>query len=232
MSVARGLHLSERRARSTRSPAQAQPDGPPTDHQPFKHPESDHAQHGIVAERQPDQDLDSEQVDELLASADLALAVKANLALMNCADEQIELLEKTVVDRVKLREEFRFLKTVPGIGQIVALMIMLETGSIKRFPTVGDYSSYCRCVGSQKLSNGKKKGQGNTKNGNKHLAWAYVEAANFAIRYNARVKSFYQRKKAKRHGVLAIKAVAHKLCRACYHILKDQVPFDITKAFA
>lgn len=175
---------------------------------------------------------DSEQVDELLASADLALAVKANLALMNCADEQIELLEKTVVDRVKLREEFRFLKTVPGIGQIVALMIMLETGSIKRFPTVGDYSSYCRCVGSQKLSNGKKKGQGNTKNGNKHLAWAYVEAANFAIRYNARVKSFYQRKKAKRHGVLAIKAVAHKLCRACYHILKDQVPFDITKAFA
>ena len=176
--------------------------------------------------------LDSQQVDELLASADLALAVKANLALMNCADEQIELLEKTVVDRVKLREEFRFLKTVPGIGQILALMIMLETGSIKRFPTVGDYSSYCRCVGSQKLSNGKKKGQGNTKNGNKHLAWSYVEAANFAIRYNARVKSFYQRKKAKRHGVLAIKAVAHKLCRACYHILKDQVPFDITKAFA
>lgn len=176
--------------------------------------------------------LDSQQVDELLASADLALAVKANLALMNCADEQIELLEKTVIDRVKLREEFRFLKTVPGIGQVLALTIMLETGSIKRFPTVGDYSSYCRCVGSQKLSNGKKKGQGNTKNGNKYLAWAYVEAANFAVRYHARIKSFYQRKKAKRHGVLAIKAVAHKLCRACYHILKDQVPFDVTKAFA
>lgn len=176
--------------------------------------------------------LDSQQVDELLASADLALAVKANLALMNCADEQIELLEKTVINRVKLREEFRFLKTVPGIGQVLALTIMLETGSIKRFPTVGDYSSYCRCVGSQKLSNGKKKGQGNTKNGNKYLAWAYVEAANFAVRYHARIKSFYQRKKAKRHGVLAIKAVAHKLCRACYHILKDQVPFDVTKAFA
>ena len=176
--------------------------------------------------------LDSPQVEELFASADLALAVKANLALMNCADEQIELLEKTVIDRVKLRQEFRFLKTVPGIGQVLALTIMLETGSIKRFPTAGDYASYCRCVGSQKLSNGKKKGQGNTKNGNKHLAWAYVEAANFAIRYHARIKSFYQRKKAKRHGVLAIKAVAHKLCRACYHILKDQVPFDIAKAFA
>jgi len=70
---------------------------------------------------------------------------------------------------------------VPGIGQILALTIMLETGDIKRFSTVGDYASYCRCVGSQKLSNGKKKGSGNTKNGNKYLAWAFVEAANFAI---------------------------------------------------
>ena len=58
-------------------------------------------------------------------------------------------------------------------------------------------ASYCRCVGSQKISNGKKKGQGNTKNGNKYLAWAFVEAANFAIRFNAKIKSFYQRKKAK-----------------------------------
>jgi transposase len=102
----------------------------------------------------------------------------------------------------------------------------------KRFSTVGDYASYCRCVGSQKLSNGKKKGKGNTKNGNKYLAWAFVEAANFAIRYNARIKSFYQRKKARSHGVLAIKAVAHKLCRACYYIVKDQVAFDVAKAFA
>jgi transposase len=176
--------------------------------------------------------LEAQQVDELLANPDLALAVKANLALMNSADEQVDLLERTVTDRIKLRAEFSFLKTVPGIGQILALTIMLETGEIKRFPTVGDFASYCRCVGSQKLSNGKKKGQGNTKNGNKYLAWAFVEAANFAIRYCSRIKSFYQRKKAKSHGVLALKAVAHKLCRACYYIMRDQVPFDVTKAFA
>ena len=176
--------------------------------------------------------LEAQQVDKLLPNADLALAVKANLALMNCADEQIELLERTVADRVKLREEFRFLKTVPGIGEILALTIMLETGEIKRFPTVGDFASYCRYVGSQKLSNGKNKGQGNTKNGNKYLAWAFIEAANFAIRYCSRIKSFYQRKKAKSHGILALKAVAHKLSRACYSIMKDQVPFDLTKAFA
>ncbi len=176
--------------------------------------------------------LQAEQVDQLLPNPDLALAVKANLAMIKCANEQIDILERTVTERIKLREEFSFLKTVPGIGQILALTIMLETGQIQRFPTVGDYASYCRCVGSQKLSNGKKKGSGNTKNGNKYLAWAFVEAANFAIRYEARIKSFYQRKKAKSHGVVALKAVAHKLCRACYSIMKEQVAFDVAKAFA
>lgn len=176
--------------------------------------------------------LDAPQVDLLLTNPDLALAVKANLAMIQCADGQINTLARTITDRIKLRAQFGFLKTVPGIGQILALTIMLETGQIQRFPTVGDYASYCRCVGSQKLSNGKRKGSGNTKNGNKHLAWAFVEAANFAIRYHTRIKSFYQRKKAKCHGVLAIKAVAHKLCRACYYIMKDQVAFDVAKAFA
>lgn len=109
---------------------------------------------------------------------------------------------------------------------------MLETGEIERFASVGNYASYCRCVGSQKISNGKRKGSGNTKNGNKYLAWAFVEAANFAIRFNSRIKSFYQKKKSKSHKIVAIKAVAHKLCRACYYIIKDQVAFDITKAFA
>jgi transposase len=81
------------------------------------------------------------------------------------------------------------------------------------------------------LSNGKKKGKGNTKNGNKYLAWAFVEAAHFAIRFNSKIKSFDQRKKAKSKAVVAIKAVAHKLCRACYYIMRDRVPFDVTKAF-
>jgi len=176
--------------------------------------------------------LDAQLVDDLLPNPDLTLAVKANLAMMQCADGQIDILERTLTDRIKLRGDFSFLKTVPGIGQILALTIMLETGEINRFPTVGNYASYCRCVGSQKLSNGKKKGSGNTKNGNKYLAWAFVEAANFAIRFSPRIKSFYQRKKAKSHGVVAIKAVAHKLCRACYYIMKDQVAFDVAKAFA
>jgi transposase len=175
--------------------------------------------------------LDVEQVDQLLAEPDLALAVKANLSVMSSADQQVELLERTVTQRVKLRPQFSFLKSVPGIGEILALTIMLETGDIGRFSTVGNFASYCRCVSSQKISNGKKKGQGNTKNGNKYLAWAFVEAAHFAIQFNSKIKSFYQRKKAKTKIVVALKAVAHKLCRACYYIMRDRVAFDITKAF-
>ena len=175
--------------------------------------------------------LDVQQVDELLPNGDLALAVKANLSVMSSADEQVQILEQIVTQRVKLRPQFCFLKTVPGIGQILALTIMLETGDIRRFATVGNYASYCRCVGSQKVSNGKTKGKGNTKNGNKYLAWAFVEAAHFAIQFNSRIKSFDQRKKAKTKGVVAIKAVAHKLCRACYYIMRDRAPFTITKAF-
>jgi len=103
--------------------------------------------------------LDKTQVDGLFADADLTLAVKANWSVMCSADEQVEQLEQRVTERVKLRAQFSFLKTVPGIGPILALTIMLETGDIGRFATVGHYASYCRCVGSQKISNGKKKRQ-------------------------------------------------------------------------
>src|ERR671914_1618545 len=108
---------------------------------------------------------------------------------------------------MKLRPSFRRLLTMDGIGVILGLTIMLETGEIGRFPRVGNFASYCRCVDSHKLSNGKRKGSGNTKNGNKYLAWAFVEAANFAIRYNPKGKRFYQRKKERTNGMVALKAV-------------------------
>ena len=66
---------------------------------------------------------------------------------------------------------------------------------------------------------------------NKYLAWAFVEAANFAIRYNERAKRFYQRKAEKRNRIVALKAIAHKLARASYYVMRDQVPFDSAKLF-
>jgi transposase len=175
--------------------------------------------------------LCGEEVDRMLGEACLALAVKSNLTIMQCLDGQIHELEKVVKARSKLEPEFKPLLSVSGIGNILGLTIMLETGDIGRFAKVGNYASYCRCVGSERRSNGKRKGKGNTKNGNKYLAWAYVEAANFAVRYNPQIKGFYQRKRARSNGVVAIKTVAHKLARACYYILRDRVPFDVNKAF-
>jgi len=176
--------------------------------------------------------LTVEQVHDLLPTPELVLAVTSTLAVMQCVADQIAALEQTIKARVSLRPTFRQLLTVAGIGQTLALTIMLEAGEMQRFPTVGQWASYCRCVNSTKLSNGKRKGQGNTKNGNKYLAWAFIEAANFAVRYYPAIQAFYQRKKAKTHGVVAIKAVAHKLARACYYVLRDRVPFEIEKAFA
>ena len=154
------------------------------------------------------------------------------MAVMRCLDKQISMLEKKVVKRVRLRDEFKGLLTVNGIGLILALTIMLETGDIGRFAGVGNYASYCRCVGSARMSNNKRKGSGNRKNGNKYLAWAFVEAGHFAVRYNDRIRRYRQRKEARSGAIVARKAVAHKLARACYYILKDQAPFDVDKAFS
>lgn len=173
-----------------------------------------------------------DDVDELLEHRDLALAVKTNLRVRHCLDEQIEVLEGRILEQAKLRPAFKPLLSVYGIGRILALTVMLEAGDMSRFERVGNFASYCRCVDSKKLSNGKRKGSGNTKNGNKYLAWAFVEAANFAVRYYPQVKRYYQRKRAKTNGAVAIKAVAHKLARACYYVVRDQVNFDVNKAFA
>lgn len=178
------------------------------------------------------QQLTPETVQALLPIAELALAVQSSLAVVQCLHTQIQTLEQTVLAQAWLAPSFQPLLTVCGIGNILALTIMLETGDIRRFATVGQFASYCRCVSSTKLSNGKRKGQGNTKNGNKYLAWAFVEAAHFAVRYYPAVSCFYQRKKAKTHTIVASKAVAHKLARACYYVMRDQVPFDPQKAFA
>lgn len=114
----------------------------------------------------------------------------------------------------------------------MATTILLETGPIDRFASPGNFASYARCVDSLHTSNGKRKGSGNTKNGNKYLSWAFIEAAHFAMRYCAEAKRFYERKKAKTNTVVAIKALAHKLARACFHILKERKPFDVTRCFA
>jgi transposase len=176
--------------------------------------------------------LTPESVAELVADPNLALAIQGTVLAMGGQQAAIELLEREAWRQTKERQNWRALQSVSGIGRILGLTILLETGPIERFKHVGNYASYCRCVGSTHVSNGKQKGKGNTKNGNKYLAWAYVEAANFAVRYDPQIKRYYQRKRAKAKTVVATKAVAHKLARACYHMLRDGSTFDVNRAFA
>jgi len=175
--------------------------------------------------------LSEEKISEQLTDEHHKMAVQSDKAVIDFFHEQIDRIEKAVLKEVKLRYPYEELLTVPGIGKILGITIMLETGDINRFPTVSDYSSYCRCVSSKKVSNGKKKGEGNKKNGNKYLAWAYVEAANFMVRYSEPARRWYQRKAAKTNKIVAIKALSNKTARACYFIIKDQKPFDPKKLF-
>ncbi|MEW6417686.1 MAG: IS110 family transposase [Nitrospirota bacterium] len=175
--------------------------------------------------------LKEEGVEKIFGEKNIVLAGKANIAAMRFLLEKIKEIEKAVLQVAKLKGEYKKLLTVPGIGKILALTIMYETGEIKRFPEVGNYASYCRCVGSTRFSNGKQKGTGNRKNGNKYLSWAYVEAANFAIWSYPYIKKYYQKKMSKTNKIVAIKTVAHKLARASYYVMKDQEVFVPKKAF-
>jgi transposase len=178
--------------------------------------------------------LDFDQVGRLLENEPLVLAAAGTLVVMRSQQEMIALVEKVARRHVKHSPAygaFKRLCTVNGIGEVPGLTILLETGDIGRFERVGNYVSYCRCVDSKRISNGKKKGKGNRKNGNKYLAWAFVEAANFAVRFEPRIRRYYQRKRARSNAIVAIKTVAHKLARACYFILRDGKSFDVERAF-
>ena len=177
-------------------------------------------------------ELTVEMVDEMPFPKDVGLAVKTNVAVITTLSAQIELLERRLLSDMKARPDYALLTTAPGIGKVLATTILLETGPIERFSGAGNFASYARCVDSVHTSNGKKKGEGNTKNGNKYLAWAFVEAAVYAMRFNTEAKRFYEKKKAKTNNVVAIKALAHKLARACFHMLKEGKPFDAARCFA
>ena len=167
--------------------------------------------------------------NNLFDSSNLFFMAKNNISTIKHLGRIIKAIEKEVKSQVQLRKEFVMLTTIPGIGIILGLTIMLETGDIGRFYKVGNFSSYCRCVSSNRLSNGKKKGENNKKNGNKYLSWAYVEAAHFAKRYSDSAQRFYQQKMAKSNVAVATKALANKLARASYYIMSCGIKCRLMK---
>jgi transposase len=169
--------------------------------------------------------LQSENLEEMFEHEYSTLAADADSCAIRFLTERIKQIEKAVLEKVKLKEPFKRLLTVPGIGEILALTIMLEVGDIGRFPQVGNFTSYARCAPSGRISNGKKKGEGNRKNGNHYLGWAFVEACNFARRFYPKFRSYHQRKASKSHPFVATKAICNKLARICYYVMRDGVCF-------
>ena len=175
--------------------------------------------------------LNQDRIDDLLACPEAALAGKVAWVMMQALNEAVDVVETTVLEQVQPNPAYALLTSIPGVGPIIGQTILLETGPIERFADAGHYASYARCVNSQKLSNGKVKGHGNAKNGNKYLGWAFIEAGHYAAIWNPKIKRYYQRKQSKAHIMVAKKALANKLARACFHMLKQNTVFDVDRAF-
>jgi transposase len=167
----------------------------------------------------------------VIGDANVQLALQSHLAMIRALSVQIKTLEKSILSQVEPIPCFNWLKTAPGIGDILAEAILLETGDITRFKAPGNFASYCRCVDSRRESNGKKKGENNRKNGNRYLAWAFIEAANFAIRHSEKAKRFYLKKEKATNAIIARKALAHKLARGCYWVMRNQEAFNQDRVF-
>jgi transposase len=176
--------------------------------------------------------LTTDRVTPLLQeNEDIALAGKVSKEAIDFLTRQIKAIETSIEGKMKLISPYDLLLSTPGIGKILALTIMLETGPIGRFPKVGNYTSYCRKVPSGKFSNDKKKGTGNRKNGNKYLSWAFAEASQRARFYDSKARLYFNRKQQKTNAPVAHNTVAHKLARAAYYIMRDRVAYMPDKAF-
>ena len=160
---------------------------------------------------------------EAIMDPHIRRAIDGTIRILQFLEEEVADLQAMVKLTGKCLPGYRNLLTVKGIGELLALTILYETGDIARFSSCGNYASYCRCVPSEHTSNGRRKGAGNTRNGNPYLSWAFSEAAHFAIRFQPSARRYYERKKKKTNGIIASRAIANKLSRAVFFMLRDDV---------
>lgn len=150
------------------------------------------------------------------------LQVTALLELVRKQDGLARWVEGKILEELKPKAEYERIKRLPGIGPILSMVILLESGDFERFASAGDYASYCRTVQSRRTSNEKSKGQNNRKNGNRYLSWAFAEAAVYAIRYYPRIQAWYERKKRRSNVPIAQRALACKLAKAAWHVMRGK----------
>jgi transposase len=160
--------------------------------------------------------------------------LRADLAVVTALDRQIKSLEAELVRTAKVHDSqtFHRLRTVPGIGPVLALILLYEVHTIARFADEGRFLSYARLVGGVRESAGKKKGTAGRKIGNAHLKWAFSEATCLLIRSLPKAKTWLARKERKIGKRRALGALAARLARTVYHLWRKQEAFDVTKFLA
>ena len=151
-----------------------------------------------------------------------SLQVESLLELIRKQDGVAKWIEARLKKELKPKGDYQRIQQLPGIGLILGMVILLESGEFTRFPSAGDYASYCRTVQSKRTSNNKKKGENNRKNGNRYLSWAFAEAGVFSLRYYPGIKSWYDRKKRRSNVPKAQRAVACKLAKATWHVMNGK----------
>jgi transposase len=169
-------------------------------------------------------------VAERFADPAVQKSIEVDLALITYYDELLRDVELTIVKTAKHHDAntLYLLQTVPGIGQILSLVLLYEIHHIDRFPRVQDFASYCRLVKCAKESAGKRSGTSGTKIGNAHRKWAFSEAAVLFLRDNPAGQKFLTRLEKKPSKGKALTILAHKLARAVYYMLKQKTAFDMS----
>jgi len=175
--------------------------------------------------------LNESDLSNYFTTPSALFSARQSLQQMKQLNESITAIESHVLSFCEQDMRYTQLTSIPGVGKILGMTILLETGPIERFCAVGHYASYARCVPTERISNGKSKGKGNAKNGNRYLAMAFVEAAHYASIWCPEIKHFYQKRCKKKPVMVAKKTVANKLARACFHMLNHGSNFDIKRAF-
>jgi transposase len=165
---------------------------------------------------------------EILEHPDIGLSIECDIEMIEGLDPIIDKIEKQVYAQAKHHDpkSFFLLMGIPGIGKILALVILYEIHTIKRFKSARNFSSYCRLVKVERSSNGKNTGEGNNKIGNPYLKWAFTEIILGAQRSSMPIKRYYERLKSKHGPGKAKSIIAHKFAVAVYFMLKNGEGFD------
>jgi transposase len=160
--------------------------------------------------------------------------VELDLALLDTYDEHIRAVELYLTRTAKVDDPqaYQRLLSVPGVGKVLALVLLYEIHDARRFPEVGQFLSYARLVRCGHESAGKKQGTGGNKIGNAHLKWAFSEATCLFLRENEQAKGWLARREKKHGKARALGALAARLGRAVYHLLRKQQAFDVQRFFA